>query len=130
MHEISIAESIIEIAEAKAREANSRSIQVIALRLGEFTTIVPEALEFAFEVARQRTMAENARLQIEVVPMVVQCVVCDAQTPQVTRVCLICLHCGFPLKIVAGEELQIEYVEVETEEERTEWNESQFKLMS
>ena len=122
MHEISIAVSIVEIAEAKAREANSRSIEVIALRLGEFTTIVPEALNFAFEVARRGTLAEHARLQIEIVPMVVQCVVCDSKAPAFTRGCLICDRCGFPLKIVAGEELQIDYLEIETEQEKLEWN--------
>ena len=41
MHEISIALNIIEIAEAKAREGNSRCIQTIKIRLGEFTTVVP-----------------------------------------------------------------------------------------
>jgi hydrogenase nickel incorporation protein HypA/HybF len=117
MHEIAIAESIIEIAEAKAREAKARSIRMIKLRLGEFTTIVQEALEFAFEVARQGTLASNARLEVESVPMVVQCVVCGIDTGSVTEMRFMCSQCGFPLKIVSGEELQIEYIEVETEEE-------------
>jgi hydrogenase nickel incorporation protein HypA/HybF len=130
MHEISIAESILEIAEAKARDANARSIQVIALRLGEFTTIVREALEFAFEIARRGTLAENARLQIEIVPVIVRCVVCNADAPVVKSICLFCSRCGFPLKIISGEELQIDYVEVETEKEDFAWSESQFKQVS
>jgi len=44
MHEISIIESILEVAEEKAREADSPSITVIKLRLGEFTAIAREAL--------------------------------------------------------------------------------------
>jgi hydrogenase nickel incorporation protein HypA/HybF len=118
MHEISIAQSIIEIAEAKAREQNSRCIQLIKIRLGEFTTVVREALEFAFEVARQETMAENARLEIESVPMVVRCVACGPMTDPVREVCLICSECGLPLEVVAGEELQVEYIEVESVAER------------
>jgi len=125
MHEISIAESILDIVQAKAREQNASSVQVIKLRLGEFTTIVPEALEFAFEVARQGTLAENARLEIEIVPIVLHCVVCDATTKAEPGLRLICTLCGFPLKIIAGEEIQIEYIEVETEKERTQWMESQ-----
>jgi hydrogenase nickel incorporation protein HypA/HybF len=116
MHEISIAQSIIEIAEATAREAHCRSIQVIALRLGEFTSIVREALEFAFEASKQGTMAENARLKIEVAPMVVQCVVCDVEVRSAMGRSLICSQCGFPLKLISGEELLIEYVELEEEE--------------
>jgi hydrogenase nickel incorporation protein HypA/HybF len=122
MHEISIAESILQIAEAKAREQNARSIQVIKLRLGTFTTIVAEALQFAFEVCRQGTLAQDATLQIEVVAMVVRCVVCQTSTQPVSAVCLICVQCGFPLEIVSGEELQVEYIEVELEREVSPWN--------
>jgi hydrogenase nickel incorporation protein HypA/HybF len=57
MHEISIIESILEVADEKAREVNSPSIKVIQLRLGQFTAISREALEFAFEVARLGTLA-------------------------------------------------------------------------
>ncbi len=118
MHELSIAQSVIEIAEAKAREGNARSIQTIKIRLGEFTTIVRESLEFAFEVARQETLAENARLEIESVPMVVRCVECGLVNDPVREVCLICPQCGLPLEVVSGEELQVEYIEVDSEVER------------
>jgi hydrogenase nickel incorporation protein HypA/HybF len=129
MHEISIAESIIDIAEANAREQNSCCIQVIKIRLGEFTTIAREALEFAFDVARQGTLAEDARLEIEIVPMVVHCVLCGSITEPVRAICLICPQCGLPLKIVSGEELQVEYIEVESQAERVLWNESLYKQM-
>jgi hydrogenase nickel incorporation protein HypA/HybF len=48
--------------------------------------------------------------------MVVRCVVCDKSTEPVRGVCLICAECGFPLDIISGEELQIEYIEVEERE--------------
>lgn len=113
MHEISIIESVLEIAEEQAREANSMSITVIKLRLGEFTAIAREALEFAFDVARLGTLAEHARLEIEVVPMVLHCVVCEAEPQPTSAMSLICSQCGFPLKIISGQELQIEFIEVE-----------------
>ena len=115
MHELSIIQSIIEIAEEKAREQNSPNIQLIKIRLGEFTTVVREALEYAFEVARRETLAENARLEIESVPMVVRCVTCGAVNDPVRELCLICPQCGLPLEIVSGEELRVEYIEVESE---------------
>jgi hydrogenase nickel incorporation protein HypA/HybF len=130
MHEISIAESILDIVQEKAREQNACSVQVIKVRLGEFTTIVREALEFAFEVVRQGTLAENACLEIEFITMVLHCVVCDATTQPEFGIRLVCARCGFPLKIVAGEELQIEYIEIETEKERTQWMESQNELQN
>jgi hydrogenase nickel incorporation protein HypA/HybF len=112
MHEISMVESILEIAEAKAREQNAVSIQIIKLRIGEFTSIVPDALEFAFDVARQGTLAEHARLEIEIVPMLVRCVVCERES-RLAQVRLVCTQCGFPLIILSGEELQIDYIEIE-----------------
>jgi hydrogenase nickel incorporation protein HypA/HybF len=66
--------------------------------------------------------------------MVVRCVVCEATTQPVHGVCLICDQCGFPLEIVSGEELQIEYIEVDSEKEDSPCsqcqNEFQSKLMS
>jgi hydrogenase nickel incorporation protein HypA/HybF len=124
MHEIGIAESILQIAELAARHQNASSIQLIKLRLGTFTTIVPEALQFAFEIARQGTLAAHACLEIEIVPMVTRCVVCDTTTEPIRGVCLICAQCGFPLEILSGEELQIEYIEVDSSKEASPWKQS------
>lgn len=115
MHEISIAMSIIEIAESNARKQGASSIQLVKLRLGEFTTIVPEALEFAFEIARQHTMAAHATLAIEIVPMMVQCLSCGIVPNPVRDIILSCPKCGLPLEIIDGEEMQLEYIEVEME---------------
>jgi hydrogenase nickel incorporation protein HypA/HybF len=113
MHEISIIEGILEVAEEKAREVNSPSIKVIKLRLGQFTAISREALEFAFEVVRLGSLAENARLEIEVVPMVLHCVVCEVKTQPTRAISFICRGCGFPLKIASGKDLEIEYIEID-----------------
>jgi hydrogenase nickel incorporation protein HypA/HybF len=129
MHEISIAESIVQIADAKAREQHARSIQVVKLRLGTFTTIVAEALQFAFEVCRQGTLARLARLEIEVVPMIVRCAVCKSFAEPAGGVCLICMQCGFPLEIVSGEELQIEYIEVDLGTEVSTWKQYQHEFL-
>jgi len=115
MHEISIAISIVEIAEASARKHGARSIQLVKLRLGEFTTIVQEALEFAFEIARQDTLAAHATLVVEIVPMVVRCSSCGVIPNPVRDIILSCPQCGLPLEIMAGEDIQLEYIEAETE---------------
>jgi hydrogenase nickel incorporation protein HypA/HybF len=130
MHEISIAESIVQIAEAKAREHEARLVRVIKLRLGAFTTIVPEALQFAFEICREGTLSHRARLDIERVPMVVRCAVCETSTEPMCGVCLICSQCGFPLEIVSGEELEIEYIEVDSEQEVSRCNQLQNEFQS
>jgi hydrogenase nickel incorporation protein HypA/HybF len=104
---------IIELAEEKARERNSRAIQKIKVQLGEFTTVAREALEFGFEAARTGTLAAGAELEIEIVPMITRCVSCGPVCDPVYEVCLICAQCGLPLEVVAGAELQLEYIELE-----------------
>lgn len=121
MHELSIAQSIIDIAEATARNQHSLRIHAIKIRLGDFTTVVRDALEFAFEIARRGTLAENARLEIESVPMRIQCATCGPVPDPVRNVCLLCPKCGLPVKIVSGEELQLEYIELDSETESVEW---------
>jgi hydrogenase nickel incorporation protein HypA/HybF len=115
MHEISIAMSIIDIAEANARKQGASSIKLVKLRLGEFTTIVQEALEFAFEIARQDTMAAHATLAVEIVPMSVRCISCGVINNPIKDVILSCPQCGLPLEIIDGEDIQLEYIEVEME---------------
>ena len=113
MHELSIAENIIEISEGHARAQKSRHIRTIKLRLGEFTTIVGEALQFSFEIARQGTLAENATLEIETVPMVARCGACGAIGKPFRELCLICPDCAAPLEVISGDEIQIEYIEID-----------------
>ena len=58
MHEISIMQSTLELAEEQAREAGGNGIARIRLRIGLMSGVVPEALEFAFDVLKKGTMAE------------------------------------------------------------------------
>jgi hydrogenase nickel incorporation protein HypA/HybF len=114
MHELSIVLSILEIAEATARQNDAQSIQKIRMRVGAFSSVAKDALEFAFEVARQGTMAENAILEIETVPLVAECAACGPATEPVQEFCLICPRCGLPLKIVSGDELEVDSIEIDS----------------
>ena len=113
MHELSLVMSIIEISEATAREHRAVSIRTIKVRLGEFTSVAREALAFSFEVARRGTLAEHATLEIEDVPLVVRCAACGSVARPAGDICLLCLDCGLPLQVISGEELQIEYIELD-----------------
>ncbi len=113
MHELSLAQNIIEISEATARENGARTIHAIKVRLGEFTSVAREALEFAFEVARRGTLAANAALTIECVAMELRCAICGRVNDPMHDVRLSCPKCGLPVEIVSGEELQLEYIELD-----------------
>lgn len=117
MHELSIAESILDIAATEAATHRAAAVTAIKIRLGDFTGVVREALEFAFEIARQGTIAASATLEIERVPLRTRCPACEM--PGASGYCFICERCGTPLEILSGREMQLESIEMAEEEEVT-----------
>lgn len=114
MHELSIAESILEIAAKEAANHRAAAVTAVKIRLGDFTGVVGEALEFAFEIARQGTVAARARLEIERVPLQTRCPACGEAGG--ADFCFVCQRCGTPLEILAGREMQVESIELAEEE--------------
>lgn len=111
MHELALAENILKISEVEARKHQAASITKIKLRVGEFTGVVREALEFSFQVLKQGTLAENAELEIECIPLETRCPQCGrTATSPLQDVCLICPTCGNAVEILSGRDLQVEYV--------------------
>ena len=60
MHEMSIAQGIMDIALDYAGRNGARSIHEIGLRIGEMAGVVLESLEFSFRMIAKGTPAENA----------------------------------------------------------------------
>lgn len=65
MHELSIAEELLQIITKKASQVGIGKIEQINLKIGEFSGILPDALIFAFEMLSKDTMTEGARIEIE-----------------------------------------------------------------
>jgi hydrogenase nickel incorporation protein HypA/HybF len=114
VHELSIAQSIIDIA---SRHAVGRHVTQITVRIGHLRQVVPSALTFSFDVIAQGTPIEGAELAIEPVPAVGLCRRCGAES-QLEMFPLQCQACGgFDLRIVAGEELVVDSLIVEEAED-------------
>jgi hydrogenase nickel incorporation protein HypA/HybF len=77
MHEVSLMESTLEIAVRSAQQQGATQIHQLTLRVGQLSGVIPEALEFAFEVVRQGTLADQAKMVIESVPALCHCGSCD-----------------------------------------------------
>ena len=65
MHELSIAEGIIEIVERTAAANDVRSVRAVRVAIGELAGVDIPSLEFAWESVRKGGVAENAVLEIE-----------------------------------------------------------------
>ena len=110
MHELSIAEGVVTVAQ---RHAAGRRVTTVELRVGHLRQVVPAALTFAFELLSEGTTLEGARLEIEEVPARGRCRGCAAQTTM-DGFPLVCAACGsLDVEIVAGEELLVAALECE-----------------
>jgi len=113
MHELSIAASILDLAQD---EAERRAVRVIAihLTLGALSGVVREALEGSYEMVAAGTLLEGSRLVIREQPVTVYCPVCrkPRELPSIQR--FVCPACNSPAReVIEGRELQVTALEVE-----------------
>ena len=113
MHEVSIARSVIGIAECEARKQGSTKIRKIKLKIGEFRGVVKEALEFSFAALKKDTLAAEAELEVETIRLSVECDDCGPVDCPMNNFNLLCPRCGGLLAIVAGREMQVEYIDLD-----------------
>lgn len=120
MHELSIAMSIIEMAEEEAADHGDARITAVHLKLGALSGVVKAALISAYEMAREATPLQAAPLVIEEVPIMVFCSTCQAQRPVSSIQLFCCAECGTPTsEIVQGREIEV--VALEISQENEEW---------
>ena len=112
MHELSIAEAVVDIA---ARHAAGRPVSVVELKVGHLRQVVHSALEFAFELVALGTVLEGAELRMEEVAARGACRTCGADTP-LPEFPLCCRRCGgFDVEVTRGEELLVDSLELQDE---------------
>jgi len=114
MHELSIAMSIVEMAQEEAAQRGGVQVTAVHLKLGALSGVVKEALVSAYELACDETPLQGSRLVIEEVPVVVFCPSCQAQRAISSVQLFCCAECGTPAsEIVQGKELEVVALEIE-----------------
>jgi hydrogenase nickel incorporation protein HypA/HybF len=110
MHELSIAEAIVTVAE---RHAAGRAVYAVDVRVGHLRQVVSGALEFAFELTAKGTSLDGAELRIEQVAAAGRCRICGAES-ELDGFPLTCAACGgLDVEVTAGEELLVDSIELE-----------------
>ncbi len=112
MHELSLAESVIDLVEASRREHAFVRVHVVRLAVGALAAVEPEALDFAFASVASGTCAQGARLEIVEVPGQGECSRCGIRGPMEELVA-VCAACGGPMAVVAGRDLRVLDLDVE-----------------
>ena len=112
MHEMAIAEGILDIALKAMEENEAKRVARVKLLVGEMAGVECELL-FCFEALTKGTAADGAALDIERVPLVGRCAACGKEQ-HVERYSFLCPSCrNGALEIISGRELKVESLEVD-----------------
>lgn len=113
MHEMSLAESVLDIIEEAALTQGFSRVNGVILEIGQLAAVEVDAMRFCFEAVMQGTLAEGARLDIVEVAGSGCCAQCGAIVPMRERLDL-CPHCGgVQLTPTTGVEMRVKELEVE-----------------
>ena len=111
MHEMSLAQNILDIVLSTASQNNVKKIMTINIRAGQLRGIVPEQLEFCFGFVAKDTIVEGAKLQVNTVPITGKCKQCQNEF-SVEEYKFICPQCNHEdIEILQGMELMVENIE-------------------
>jgi len=113
MHELSIAMSIVEVAEEQGLRRGVK-VTAVHLKLGPLSGVVREALLSCYEMACDNTVLQGSRLVVEDVPIMIFCPRCQARRPVSSLQLFCCSECGTPAsQVVQGKELEVVAMEIE-----------------
>jgi hydrogenase nickel incorporation protein HypA/HybF len=114
MHELSIAMSIVDLAEEEIEKRGATQVNAVHLKLGLLSGVVKDALLSSYGLACEGTALAGSRLMIEEVPIVAYCPQCDAPRPVSSVEWFVCPECGAPIsQVLQGKELQVVGMEIQ-----------------
>ena len=112
MHEMSLAEGVLQLIEDAARTQSFTQVSTVRLEIGQLSGVEPEAMRFCFDAVMRGSVAEGARLEIIELPGVGWCMAC-AQSVPMKEVFGECPQCGgFQMQVTGGTEMRVKDLEV------------------
>jgi hydrogenase nickel incorporation protein HypA/HybF len=117
MHELSIANSILNIVLEEKKNKNLPQIKAIGLRIGALSGVFPDALEFSFDAIKKDTALEDTKLEISEIAVAGICRECGEEF-SVTDLIFACTKCfSTSIEVSQGQEMDIAYLNIEDETE-------------
>ena len=113
MHEMSIAQNILEIVDDTLNDNEKGGLKEIVVDIGELVAVVPDSLQFCYDTIVQDTVYKDAILTINIIPINIECPECGIKS-SIEKFVFLCPNCSSPkIKVLSGEELNIRYLEVD-----------------
>jgi hydrogenase nickel incorporation protein HypA/HybF len=112
MHELGIAENILDIVRRNVPGDRASAVGNIRIRVGPFAGVVPDSLKFCFAALSADTGMTNAALRIEQTRLTASCRDCGNES-EVKNFVFLCSACGGGnLEIISGKELEVIEIEI------------------
>jgi hydrogenase nickel incorporation protein HypA/HybF len=111
MHEYSLIQSLVERVEAEAVARSASAVHRLRVRIGEEAGVDVELFKTAYQTFRERTVCEHADLDVVVVPVEWACDACGRRIEPGRP--LRCPDCLAPARLIAGDEIILERIEME-----------------
>lgn len=113
MHELPVAENVLEITLRHARQANANRVTDLYLVIGQLSSIIDDSLQFYWDIISKDTIAEGAKLHFRRIPTQLKCRDCGHQyTPGDED--FACPEChGTHISVTAGEEFFLESINID-----------------
>lgn len=113
MHEMALAESVVQIVESQARAAGAERVISVRLEIGALSHVEPAALAFCFDAVTAGGIAAGARLDIDRSPGRGWCYDCKADV-EIEELGAPCPRCGgYRLRVSGGQELRVKEMEID-----------------
>jgi len=113
MHEMSLAEGVLQIVEDAARAQQFARVKTVFIEIGQLSSVEPDAMRFCFDAVTRGTLAEGAQLEVIEVAGEGMCFCCNKTVP-LTALYEPCPACGgYPVQPTGGTEMRVKELEVE-----------------
>ena len=113
MHEFSIVDSLLHLAEENAFKHNAKKVTKIEIKIGVLSGVEPDLLKTAFETFKEGTICEEAEFIMKIQPVVVKCKECGFEG-ELKKDEYLCPKCKSPeLEIIDGEDMYLMSLELE-----------------
>jgi hydrogenase nickel incorporation protein HypA/HybF len=112
MHELSLATSLLQIAQEQAELEKFDKVMEIHVDVGRLSCIEPDALSFCFEAIRADSIASEAKLVLTIVPGLARCRSCALEA-ELNNHFDPCPSCGaFGMEVLSGNTMRVTGLEV------------------
>ena len=113
MHEMSLAEGVLQIMEDQAQSQQFKQVKTVWLEIGELSHVSPEAITFCFDAVTKGSLADGAKLEIIRTPGQAWCHECAEQVA-VSSLADPCPKCnGHKIQVTDGDDMRVKELEVD-----------------